>query len=91
MNLVESIERSLDRLTAMRIPEMRLEMQTQRLGQMPLEMEVVFFAIHMPIASGALLRIPVLAMLMPKGSSPIRGERRERAVRRSRARSQDDD
>jgi hypothetical protein len=71
MNLVESIERGLDWLaTPKRLPG-RLEMQTQR-GKR-LEMEIVSFAIRMPIADGAMLRIPVFMMIMPAGSSPIQG------------------
>lgn len=71
MNLVESIERGLDWLsTPKRLPG-RLEMETQR-GKR-LELEVVSFAIRMPIAGGVLLRFPVFMMVMPVGSSPIQG------------------
>jgi hypothetical protein len=71
MNLVESIERGLDWLsTPKRFPG-RLEMETQR-GKR-LELEVVSFAIRMPIAGGVLLRLPVFMMIMPVGSSPIQG------------------
>jgi hypothetical protein len=71
MNLVESIERGLDWLSTPKSLPGRLEMQTQR-GRR-LEMEVVSFAIRVPIASGAMVRIPVFMMIMPVGSSPIRG------------------
>jgi hypothetical protein len=71
MNLVESIERSLDWLsTPKRLPG-RLEMQTQRWKR--LEMEIVSFAIRVPTPGGAMLRIPVFMMVMPAGSSPIEG------------------
>jgi hypothetical protein len=80
MNLVESIERGLDWLsTPKRLPG-RLEMETQR-GRR-LELEVVSFAIRMPIAGGVLLRLPLFMMVMPVGSSPIQG---------SHARSEQDD
>ncbi|WP_051073691.1 hypothetical protein [Mycobacterium sp. JS623] len=73
MNLVESIERGLDWLsTPKRLPG-RLEMETQR-GRR-LELEVVSFAIRMPIAGGVLVRLPVFMMIMPVGSSPVRGSR----------------
>jgi hypothetical protein len=71
MNLVESIERSLGWLTTPKGLPGRLEMQTQR-GRR-LEMEIVSFAIRMPIPGGAMLRIPVFMMIMPTGSSPIQG------------------
>jgi len=68
MNLVESIERSLDWLsTPKRLG--RLEMQTQR-GK-HLETETVSLTIRVPIAGGAMLRIPVFMRVMPIGSSPI--------------------
>jgi hypothetical protein len=71
MNLVQSIERGLDWLkTPKRLPG-RLEMETQR-GKR-LEMEVVSFAIRMPVAGGATLKFPVFVMIMPAGSSPIEG------------------
>ena len=71
--MVESIERGLDWLsTPKRLPG-RLEMETQR-GRR-LELEVVSFAIRMPIAGGVLLRLPVFMMVMPVGSSPIQGSR----------------
>jgi hypothetical protein len=69
MNLVESIERGLDWLAAPKRLPGRLEMQTQR-GRR-LELEVVSFTIRMPIAGGAMVRIPVFMMVMPVGSSPI--------------------
>ncbi|MGV9800281.1 hypothetical protein ACWDTP_19765 [Mycobacterium sp. NPDC003449] len=80
MNLVDSIERGLDWLAAPKHLPGRLEMETQR-GKR-LELEVVSFAIRMPIA-GAQLRFPVFVMLMPRGSSPLGEE--------SAAREQDAD
>ena len=71
MNLVESIERSLDWLSTPKHLPGRLEMQTQR-GKR-LELEIVSFAIRVPIPGGAMLRIPVFMMIMPIGSSPIEG------------------
>lgn len=69
MNLVESIERGLGWLSTPKHLPGRLEMQTQR-GRR-LEMEIVSFAIRVPIGSGAKLRVPVFMMIMPAGSSPI--------------------
>lgn len=69
MNLVESIERSLDWLSTPKHLPGRLEMQTQR-GK-HLETETVSLAIRVPIAGGAMLRIPVFMRVMPIGSSPI--------------------
>jgi hypothetical protein len=71
MNLVESIERSLDWLSTPKYLPGRLEMQTQR-GKR-LEMEIVSLTIRVPIPGGAKLRIPVFMMIMPIGSSPIEG------------------
>ncbi|MGH3724957.1 MAG: hypothetical protein ACRDUS_12650 [Mycobacterium sp.] len=69
MNVVESIERGLDWLATPRHLPGRLEMETRR-GRR-LELEVVSFAIRMPIAGGVKVRIPVFLMVMPAGSSPI--------------------
>jgi hypothetical protein len=71
MNLVESIERTLDWLSTPKYLPGRLEMQTQR-GKR-LEMEIVSLTIRVPIPGGAKLRIPVFMMIMPIGSSPIEG------------------
>ena len=71
MNLVESIERGLDWLASPKRLPGRLEMETQR-GRR-LELEVVSFAIRMPVAGGVLLKLPVFVMIMPVGSSPIQG------------------
>jgi hypothetical protein len=73
MNLVHSLERGLEWLGAPKQLPGRLEMQTQR-GRR-LEMEVVSFAIRMPIAGGAMVRIPVFMMILPAGSSPIQGSK----------------
>lgn len=71
MNLVESIERGLDWLAEPKRLPGRFEMETQR-GRR-LELEVVSFALRMPIAGGVTMRIPVFLMVMPAGSSPIEG------------------
>lgn len=71
MNLVQSIERGLDWLAAPKRLPGRLEMETQR-GKR-LELEVVSFAVRMPIAGGVVVRVPLFFMLMPRGSSPIEG------------------
>ncbi|AKS31975.1 hypothetical protein [Mycolicibacterium goodii] len=71
MNLVRSIERGMEWLaTPKRLPG-RLEMETQR-GKR-LELEVVSFAVRMPVAGGTVVRVPLFFMLMPRGSSPIEG------------------
>ena len=69
MNLVRSIERGLDWLATPRQLPGRLEMETQR-GKR-LELEVVSFAVRMPVAVGTVVRVPLFVMLMPRGSSPI--------------------
>jgi hypothetical protein len=71
MNLLESIERGLDWLATPRHLPGRLEMETQR-GKR-LELEVVSFAIRMPVGGGVKLKIPVFVMVMPSGSSPLQG------------------
>lgn len=71
MNVVESLERGLEWLKTPKTLPARLEMETQR-GRR-LELEVVSFAIRMPIAGRPTLRLPVFVMLLPAGSSPIDG------------------
>ncbi|OMC34087.1 hypothetical protein A5740_10620 [Mycobacterium sp. GA-1841] len=70
MNLLESIERGLDWLATPRHLPGRLEMETQR-GKR-LELEVVSFAIRMPVAGGVTVKVPVFLMLMPSGSSALK-------------------
>jgi hypothetical protein len=66
-DLVGSIGRSLTRLR-----ETRLDLQTQPLREMRLEMQIVFFAIKTPLAGGRTLKIPALMMIRRMGSSEIR-------------------
>jgi hypothetical protein len=73
MKLVESIERGLEWLSTPRWIPGRLEMETQR-GKR-LEIEVVSFAMRVPIPGGAVVRIPVFVAIMPAGSSPIQSAR----------------
>ncbi|OBG81538.1 hypothetical protein A5699_08540 [Mycobacterium sp. E802] len=80
MNLLESIERGLGWLATPRHLPGRLEMETQR-GKR-LELEVVSFAIRMPVAGGVKLKFPVFLMLMPSGSSALRGTEDESAPSR---------
>ncbi len=72
MNLVQSFERGLNWLSSPKQLPGRLEMDTQR-GKR-LEMEVVSWAVRLPIA-GAMVRVPVFMMIMPAGSSPVQGTR----------------
>jgi hypothetical protein len=65
-DLVGSIGRGLTRLR-----ETRLDLQTQPLREMRLEMQIVFFAIKTPIAGGRTLKIPALMMIRRVGSSDI--------------------
>lgn len=71
MNLVRTIERGLDWLATPKQLPGRLEMETQR-GKR-LELEVVSFAVRMPVAGGTVVRVPLFFMVMPRGSSPIEG------------------
>jgi hypothetical protein len=71
MNLGKSIERGLDWLATPRRLPGRLEMETQRGKRM--EVEVVSFALRMPIAGGVTMRLPIFLRVMPAGSSPIEG------------------
>jgi hypothetical protein len=66
-DLVGSIGRSITRLR-----ETRLDLQTQPLREMRLEVQIVFFAIKTPIAGGRTLKLPALVMLRRVGSSEIR-------------------
>lgn len=71
MNVADSIARGLDWLATPRQLTGRLEMETRR-GRR-LELEVVSFRVKLPLAGGAVVRIPVFMMVMPAGSSPVEG------------------
>ncbi|MBU8814608.1 hypothetical protein KL864_01610 [Mycolicibacterium goodii] len=71
MNLVRTIERGLEWLATPKQLPGRLEMETQR-GKR-LELEIVSFAVRMPVAGGTVVRVPLFFMVMPRGSSPIEG------------------
>lgn len=62
---VESIQRGLARLR-----EVSLRVQTEPLKEMRLEMgfdvQIVYFAIRLPVAGGVRLRLPVLTTITPK-------------------------
>jgi hypothetical protein len=70
MHLVESIQRGLNWLATPHYLEPRLDMETRRIRQTPLEMEVVYCTIS---GGNATLKFPVTMMILPTGSSPVRG------------------
>lgn len=51
-----------------RLRDFRWDMYAQPLREMRLEMQIVYFAIHMPFASGVTLHLPVLTMIKPMPS-----------------------
>lgn len=69
----DSIQRGLARLRAM-----SLEVQTEPLKEMRLEMgldmQIVYFGIRVPFAGGILLRLPALVTVKPKFYSPTRAQ-----------------
>ena len=69
MNGVEPIERGLARLR-----DFRWDMYAQPMREMRLEMQIVYFAIHMPFGRGVTLNIPVLTMIKPISSSAVEPE-----------------
>jgi hypothetical protein len=55
-----------------------LDVKPQPLREMRLELgldvQIVYFAIHLPVAGGVKLRIPVLTTVKPKFYSPTRAQ-----------------
>jgi hypothetical protein len=54
------LERGLARLR-----DMRFDLYAQPMRQVSLELQIVFFAIHVPIAGGKTLKVPMLTMIRP--------------------------
>ncbi len=61
-----------------RLRKVGLSVQTEPLREMRVEMgldmQVVYFALRMPFAGGATLRIPLIAAITPKFYSPTRAQ-----------------
>jgi hypothetical protein len=70
----ESVERVLRRLGGLSLGVQTEPLREMRL-QLGLDMQVVYFAINMPIAGGIKLRLPVLGILKPRLYSPTREQR----------------
>ncbi|MEM6106151.1 hypothetical protein AAHS21_07765 [Mycobacterium sp. 050272] len=54
------LERGLARLR-----DMRFDLYAQPMRQVSVELKIVFFAVHLPIAGGKTLRIPMIATVGP--------------------------
>ncbi len=54
------LERGLARLR-----DMRFDLYAQPMRQVSLELKIVFFAIHLPIAGGKTLKVPMIATVGP--------------------------
>jgi hypothetical protein len=54
------LERGLARLR-----DMRFDLYAQPMRQVSLELKIVFFSIHVPIAGGKTLRVPMIATVGP--------------------------
>lgn len=54
------LERGLARLR-----EMRFDLYEQPMRQVSLELKIVFFSVHLPIAGGKTLKIPMIATVGP--------------------------
>ncbi|BBY36456.1 hypothetical protein MMAN_05900 [Mycobacterium mantenii] len=48
-----------------RLRDFRWDMYAQPLREMRLEMQIVYFAIHVPFGSGVTLNLPLLTMIKP--------------------------
>lgn len=48
-----------------RLQDLRWDMYAQPLREMRLAMQIVYFANHMPFASGVTLHVPLLTMIEP--------------------------
>jgi hypothetical protein len=59
----------LDRGLA-RLREMRFDLYAQPMRQVSLELKIVFFSIHVPIAGGKTLRVPMIATVGPMPGKP---------------------
>lgn len=54
------LERGLARLR-----DMRFDLYAQPMRQVSVELKIVFFAVHLPIAGGKTLKIPMIATVGP--------------------------
>ncbi|OMC16300.1 hypothetical protein [Mycobacterium colombiense] len=52
-----------------RLRDFRWDMYAQPLRELRLEMQIVYFAIHLPFASGVTLHVPLLTMIKPLPST----------------------
>lgn len=52
-----------------RLRDFRWDMYAQPLRETRLEMDIVYFAVHVPFASGVTLRVPLLTMIKPLPST----------------------
>ncbi len=59
------LERGLARLR-----EMRFDLYAQPMRQVSLELKIVFFSVHVPIAGGKTLRVPMIATVGPMPDKP---------------------
>jgi hypothetical protein len=58
------LERGLARLR-----DMRFDLYAQPMRQVSLELQIVFFAIHLPVAGGVTLRVPMITVIKPMPNS----------------------
>jgi hypothetical protein len=59
------LERGLARLR-----DMRFDLYAQPMRQVSLELKIVFFSVHVPIAGGKTLKIPMIATVGPMPDQP---------------------
>ena len=59
------LERGLARLR-----DMRFDLYAQPMRQVSVELKIVFFAVHLPIAGGKTLKIPMIATVGPMPGKP---------------------
>ncbi|WP_324738437.1 hypothetical protein P6281_16570 [Mycobacterium sp. 5-140-3-2] len=62
-----------------RLRDFRWDMYAQPLRETRLEMDIVYFAVRLPFASGVTLRVPLLTMIkpLPSPEEPSRVDREQ--------------
>jgi hypothetical protein len=62
-----------------RLRDIRRDLYAQPLRETRLEMQIVYFAVHVPFAGGVTMRVPLLTMIkpLPSPEEPSRVDREQ--------------
>ena len=62
-----------------RLRDLRWDLYAQPLRETRLEMQIVYFAVHVPFAGGVTMRVPLLTMIkpLPSPEEPSRVDREQ--------------